>query len=55
MSFKGFSQTESDMKKYYAIIDYIVNNDSVIKTSHTYFNKYKSSNLYLSSFKTLIL
>ncbi|HOF16285.1 MAG TPA: hypothetical protein PLF32_09000 [Bacteroidales bacterium] len=55
MSFKGFSQTESDMKKYYAIIDYIVNNDSVIKTSHTYFNKYKSSNLYLSSFKGYLL
>ncbi len=55
ISFRGFSQTESDIKKYYAIIDYIVNNDSVIKTSDTYFNEYKLNNLFLSSFKGYLL
>ncbi|MDD3280924.1 MAG: hypothetical protein PHC83_05060 [Bacteroidales bacterium] len=55
ISYSAFTQSESDFKKYYAVIDYIVNNDSLIKNGDSYFNKYKSNNLYLSSSKDFLL
>ncbi|MDY0014855.1 MAG: hypothetical protein RBS13_01450 [Bacteroidales bacterium] len=45
----SFSQTNSDFVKYYAAIDYVVNNELLIKKSGSYFKKYKSNNLFLSS------
>ena len=48
ISYSALTQSESDMKKYYAVIDYIVNNELLIKKSDSYFKKYKSNNLYLS-------
>ncbi|MDY0014864.1 MAG: hypothetical protein RBS13_01495 [Bacteroidales bacterium] len=55
ISYSALTQSESDMKKYYAVIDYIVNNDSLIKNSDSYFNEYKLNNLFLSSFKGYLL
>ena len=34
ISYSALTQSESDMKKYYAVIDYIVNNDSLIKNHY---------------------
>ena len=51
--YQGFSQTESDIKKYYAIIDFIVNNELLIQSYCNDISQYKfeAKNLIISKEK----